>query len=71
MRSGAPARIVLVGPRENIKGAVLVFAAGTGSELKTSPLQEHAELLGPAQLAEISCMQERLFGASELPAPQL
>ncbi|HRK33876.1 MAG TPA: hypothetical protein PLJ47_04705 [Candidatus Hydrogenedentes bacterium] len=69
LTNGQRGRCVLLGPRENPKGAVIVLA-GTGSAAETKPVQSCVDDLGPALLVEILCMQERMFGASGLPAPE-
>ncbi len=66
---GKEGNAVLVGPRRNPRGAVLVFPGGHDSEVQTVPLSAGLELLRPAQVAEVVCMQERAFGAGDLPLP--
>lgn len=61
---------MLVGARENPKGAVVVLPSGPGGALKATPLQDCLASLSPAQVIEVACMQERIFGDSSLPAPK-
>lgn len=71
LTTGQMGRVVIVGPRENPKGAVVVIAGGAGGTVDTQPVEAHMDRLPPAVVAEIVCMQERAFGASGLPKPQL
>lgn len=70
LTTGVAARVVVVGPRQNPKGAVLVIAGGAG-DLQTQPLYEQPDFIAPQQLAEVLCMQERLFGEQKLPPPRI
>jgi hypothetical protein len=66
---GNAANIVLLGGRDNPKGAVLVTAARGGSPEKRV-LGGVLELLSPRQAIEILCMQQRAFGScTHLPPP--
>ncbi|NUM55475.1 MAG: hypothetical protein HUU46_17645 [Candidatus Hydrogenedentes bacterium] len=67
--TGQRGKVVIVGPRENPKGAVIVIAGPAGVE--TRSVGEYLDRLNPAAVAEILCMQERAFGASGLPKVQL
>ncbi len=71
LTTGQHGRVVIVGPRENPKGAVIVIAHASGGSVDTQPVDAHLDRLAPAAAAEIICMQERVFGASGLPRPQL
>lgn len=63
---GRRANVVLVGSRQNVKGAVLV-APEEGGTVQTMPLASGVHLLHPAHLLEVLCMQERAFGANGVP----
>ena len=66
LTNGARASIVLVGPRSNPKGAMLVLPAADGESADTIPLERALDALLPAQVVEILCVQERSFGNSGL-----
>jgi len=66
LTTGPRGKVVLVGPRENPKGAVIVIA-GAGGVVDTRPVSAHLDYLPAAVVAEVLCMQERVFGASGLP----
>jgi hypothetical protein len=61
--------IVLVGARQNPKGAVLVLPGDAGGPVQTVPLLMALTLVHSANAVEILCMQERAFGSSGLPKP--
>ena len=66
---GDAANIVLLGGRDNPKGAVLVTASQGGAPDKRA-LGSVLDLLSPKQTIEILCMQQRAFGSSaHLPPP--
>lgn len=69
LTTGKQGKVVIVGARENPKGAVVVIADTAPGGVDTQPLEAHIDHLSPAVVAEIMCMQERLHGASGLPAP--
>ncbi len=69
LTDGRAGSVVLVGARENPKGAALVFSGGTESDVETVPLTESLHLLSPVQIIEILCMQERVYGTSGLTPP--
>lgn len=71
LTTGQRGKVVLVGARENPKGAVVVIAAPGGNSVDTRPFQDHVNHLSPATVAEVLCMQERLFGAAGLPKVHL
>lgn len=66
---GRPGNVVLVGPKENPKGATLVLPPEGGGALKTLSLAEGLALLRPGAAVDIICMQERVFGTTGLEAP--
>ncbi len=66
---GRQANIVLVGPRNNPKGAVLVMPPQGNGPLPTLPLTEGLELLHPEAVIDIFAMQERAFGEAGLESP--
>ena len=69
LTTGQHAKVVVVGGRENQKGAVLVLMNDGIPATETRPLENYIDTVPPAALAEILCMQERLFGQAGLPAP--
>lgn len=69
LTTGERARVVIVDARENPKGAVIVTTGAGGVE--TKPLESQLDRLSPAAVAEILCVQERLFGSSGLPKVKL
>ncbi|MDZ4860915.1 MAG: hypothetical protein SGI88_18220 [Candidatus Hydrogenedentes bacterium] len=69
LSSGQDAKVVLVGARENPKGAIVLLMDAAVSATDTRPLESYIDQLSQAALAEILCMQERLFGPAGLPAP--
>ena len=71
LTTGQRGKIVIVGPRENPKGAVIVLAGASAGAADTRPVEAHLDDLSPAVVAEVICMQERLFGASGLPKVDL
>jgi len=67
MQSGDHAKVVLVGPRSNPRGAVLVTApADSSDKAATIPLLDHLDQLSPDQVLEILITQERAFGSGLL-----
>ena len=69
--NGQSATVVLVGARQNPKGAAIVFAPEGNGALKTTPLDDAFGQLYPGQVIDIMCMQERVFGNSGLAPPAL
>jgi hypothetical protein len=68
LTDGRTASAVLVGPRQNANGAVLVISGKAGPP-ETVPLANCLGVLEPDQVLEILCMQERIFGDRGLPVP--
>ena len=66
---GRRGNVVLVGGRNNPKGAAIVLPGDGGGAPQTLPFAENAGLLHPQQAAELVCMQERAFGTGGLPRP--
>jgi len=66
---GRPCNVVLVGPRQNPKGAAAVMPGEEGSGPQTQMLSAVLSLFHPRQVADILGMQERAFGACNLPPP--
>ncbi len=71
LTDGAAARVVLVGPRTNQKGAVVVIPVEGPEKIKTLNLNGALDRLNPQDVVEVLCMQERLFGASGLAIPKI
>ena len=66
--NGQEGSVVLVGPRENPKGATVVFRGGE-DKLESVPFLEALELLHPEAVIDAVCMQERVFGNRGLESP--
>ena len=62
--------MVIVGPRENPKGAIIVLGGEGGGVMDAKPVATHLDHLTPATVAAIVCTQERVFGAAGLPKVQ-
>lgn len=60
---------MLVGARQNPKGAVLVLPGEAGGPVQAVPLPMALAMLHPADAVAIFCVQERAFGKSDLPKP--
>lgn len=72
LTDGRQANAVIVGPRDNPRGAALVLPAEDGSEAEMVLLSQGAALIDAQQMVDIICMQERLHGSSGLtPPPEL
>jgi hypothetical protein len=67
LSDGTEAKAVIVGPRDNPKGAVLVLPAGEDNQVSAAPLASCLDRIDPKTLVEILCAQERQFGSSDLP----
>ena len=63
---GREGRIVLVGSRDNPKGAMLVLLAEGAGGAQAVALSQALSALHPRQVVEVLCAQERAFGASGL-----
>jgi len=63
---GRAGSVVLVGSRNNAKGAVVIMPADNGGAVKTIPLAEALDAFHPATVVDIVAMQERAFGNSGL-----
>lgn len=70
LTTGQHGKVVIVGPRENPKGAVIVLGGAGGGVMDAKPVDAHMDQLAPAAVAEIICMQERVFGSAGLPKVQ-
>jgi hypothetical protein len=68
LTDGREGNFVLVGPRQNPKGAVVVLPGNASGEVQTIPLGAALPLLHPGNVFEILCVQERAFGKSGLAA---
>lgn len=66
---GRLGNVVLIGARDNPKGATLVLAGKEGGAVQAIALGQGLGLLHPATVVDILCMQERLFGGVGLPRP--
>lgn len=66
---GLDGSAVIVGGRENPRGAVLVLPPSEGAEAESILLADSMGHLRPDQVVDIVCMQERLHGESGLNPP--
>lgn len=66
---GRVCNVVLVGARQNPKGAAVVLPGEGGAGPQTMMLAGALTLFHPRQLTDILCTQERVFGQSNLPPP--
>lgn len=66
LTDGAECRAVLVGPRSDPQGAVLVVAGDTPGALEKMPLSKALGRLSPDTAIDIICAQERAFGGCGL-----
>ena len=71
LTDGRTGRVVLVADRTNPKGAMIILPGASPDDLETTPLFDHIAALDPRQLTDILIMQERVFGKSHLPAPDV
>lgn len=69
LEDGRQGNVVLVGPRDNPKGAVLVLPAETAGETETIAFNAGIGNLSEGAIVDILCMQERAFGSSGLTPP--
>jgi len=69
LSDGRLCNVVLAGARQNPKGAALVLAGAAGTAPQTVMLADAHNLFHPKQLIDVLCMQERIFGKSNLPPP--
>ena len=70
LTTGQHGKVVIVGPRENPKGAIIVLGGEGGGVMDAKPVDTHLDHLTPVTVAEIICTQERVFGAAGLPKVQ-
>lgn len=70
LTTGQHGKVVIVGPRENPKGAVIVLGGAGGGVMDAKPVDAHMDHLSPGVVAEIICTQERVFGSAGLPKVQ-
>lgn len=68
LTDGRMGTIVIVGPRSNARGAVVVVPKND-QEMDKMPFVDGVSLLQPKDVVTIMVMQERLHGDSGLPAP--
>lgn len=60
---GREGKVVIVGARDNPRGAMLVLPATDAQDVRVA---DSIDLLHPRQLVEVLCAQERMFGSSGL-----
>jgi hypothetical protein len=68
---GRTGKVVVVGPRELPKGAMIVYPDQATGTVQKAELDVFVEHLPPWELLEVYCMQERIFGSSGLNPPGL
>ncbi len=66
MSDGRVGSVVLVGPRANSKGAIMVLPSDDSGSMKTLPFADVVDALPPATVVEVLAAQERAFGNSGL-----
>lgn len=66
---GLKGSAVIVGGRDNARGAVLVLPPSEGAEPESATIADASDRLSPDQIIDIACMQERLHGASGMDPP--
>ncbi|NIA14632.1 MAG: hypothetical protein GWP08_11180 [Nitrospiraceae bacterium] len=66
---GRQGNVVLVGARDNPKGAVLVIPSEVAGEVETFPLDAGIRYLSEGAIVDVLCMQARAFGSSGLKPP--
>ncbi|MCC6696452.1 MAG: hypothetical protein IT365_12545 [Candidatus Hydrogenedentes bacterium] len=66
LSDGRTGKVVLIGGRDNPKGAMLVLPSEGEESAKAFPIAEVAGVFHPSQLVEVLCAQERAFGGSGL-----
>ena len=67
LKDGARGRIVLVGPRSDPEGAMVVVLGKDGASVESVPFAKVLDKTPPAAVVKILCAQERQFGESRLP----
>lgn len=68
---GRKGNAVVVGPRDNPKGATLVIQKGGAEEPERRSFSDSTALLSPELVTDVLCLQERAFGDSGLEAPEV
>ncbi len=71
LRTGDWCKIVLVAPRSNARGAMVVVPQAGSSAVSTAPLSDYLDRIDPRVVTEVLCMQEREFGEAGLPQPDI
>ena len=66
LSDGRSGKVVLIGGRDNPKGAMLVLPGEGAESAQAFPIVEVAGVFHPSQLVEVLCAQERAFGGSGL-----
>ena len=69
LANGESAQAVIVGPRDNPKGATLVVTGSNSGKPSAIPLAEAIDRLRTEEMIDIVAMQERVHGASNLQPP--
>ena len=69
LANGEAAQAVIVGPRDNPKGATIVVTGSNSGKPTAIPLGEATERLRTEEMVDIVAMQERVHGTSTLQPP--
>jgi hypothetical protein len=68
LTDGMEGRVVLVGPRSDPEGAMVVLIGKEPGTVESLPLSAVVDRITPETTVSILCAQERHFGDSKLPA---
>lgn len=71
LEDGRAVKVILVGPRDHPKGAMIAFSSREGASAEILPLSDVMDGLSPSAIIEILCSQERAFGQSGLKPPEI
>ncbi|MCH7908948.1 MAG: hypothetical protein IIB38_04960 [Candidatus Hydrogenedentes bacterium] len=69
LADGCTGNAVVVGGRDNPRGAVIVFAKEGSDKPESVSLAEASVLIGPQDIIDILAIQERLHGTRGLTRP--
>lgn len=70
LAGGSPANVVVVADRTTPRSAALLIPQPGEAKPKSMLLDDALDLLDPADLVQILCMQERCFGTLGLAMPE-
>ena len=69
LSDGRPASVTLSGPRDDPNGAIVALPSQGSDGPQTVMLGDFLDRLAPEKTIELLCIQERVFGSSQLEAP--